>query len=102
MKIKIYFFIVMLYSICVFGNPLAQGEMWIRVSDSNDKLRSNVKITVYNSNWDIVDIAYTASYTVEEDGNAFMYMTNEPVTIPKLFICNSSFKLCCCVLLSNI
>jgi len=66
----------------IFANPDAQGEMWIRVSNYSDVLRGGVTITVYNSNWEYVDNCITSSATVEQDGNAFVYMAGEPISNP--------------------
>ena len=85
MKIKLALLILLLTLANIHANPYAQGEMWIRVSDYNDNIRGGVTITVYNSGWQIVDIATTAYYTVEQSGNAFMYMTGEPISNPSAF-----------------
>lgn len=82
MKIKLVFVILLLILANIHANPNAEGEMWIRVSDYNDYIRGGVTITVYNSLWQIVDIATTANYTVEQSGNAFMYMDDEPISNP--------------------
>ena len=65
----------------LFANPLAQGEMWIRVSNEHPYyLRGNIKIEVYDANWQLFDSAVTAYYSVEQDGNAFIWMAGEPVS----------------------
>jgi len=85
MKMKLVFIIIFALT-NIYANPQAQGEMWIRVSEggSTDQLRGGVTITVYNSSWQVVDIATTANYTVEQDGNAFMYMSGEPISNPSV------------------
>ena len=80
MKIKKVFLILILFLTNIFANPYAQGEMWIRVTDSDGLLETT--ITVYDSKGYFVDSAISASYTVEQDGNAFMYMTGEPISNP--------------------
>ena len=82
MKIKLALVILLLTLANIHANPYSQGEMWIRVSDYNDSIRGGVTITVYNSSWQVVDIATTANYIVEQDGNAFMYMSGEPISNP--------------------
>ncbi|GBD91637.1 hypothetical protein BMS3Abin04_02369 [bacterium BMS3Abin04] len=80
MKIKQVFFMLIFILTNISANPLAEGEMWIRVSDYLDNLRGGVTITVYDINWQIVDMGITASTTVEQYGNAFIWMDGEPVS----------------------
>ena len=83
MKIKLVVLIIMLNLANIYANPYAQGEMWVRVSDYFDQnLRGGIKITVYNSYGKKVDDCTTANYPVEQGGNAFIYMTGEPISDP--------------------
>jgi hypothetical protein len=80
MKMKLVLFIATFLLTNVFANPMAQGEMWLRVSDYNDVLRAGVTITVYDSDWQYVDSGISADHTVEQEGNAYFWMAGEPVS----------------------
>lgn len=81
MKIKLVLFVILSTLIKIFANPYSQGEMWIEVTN-NGQSRGGATITIYDNHWQIVDIATTSYTPVEQDGNAFMYMEDEPVSNP--------------------
>ncbi|MEW6196955.1 MAG: hypothetical protein AB1521_17550 [Bacteroidota bacterium] len=69
MKIKLVLLTLVLALANIRANPEAEGEMWIRVSNSSDALRSGVRITVYDINWQFVDDCITSNIPVEQQGD---------------------------------